>query len=98
MNSIVGPIFNEKVIESGICGSVDSTQVHCSPWKSQQIRALKKKRKKREEKAKNENTDAQTLKPNGYKITKSNTVALKSQNLKGVLYFTRKHKSCVFPF
>ena len=50
MNSVVGLIFNEKVVESGICGSVNSTQVHCSPWKSQQMRAFKKKKEKKERK------------------------------------------------
>ena len=29
VNSIVGPIFNEKLLKSRIYGSVNSTQIHC---------------------------------------------------------------------
>ena len=40
MNSAVRPIFNEKVVESGICGSVNSARMHCLLWKSQYLRLL----------------------------------------------------------
>ena len=30
MNSVMGPIFNEKVAESEVCGSVNSAWVHYS--------------------------------------------------------------------
>ena len=36
----------KKLLRNGICGSVNSAQIHCSSWKSQQMRVEKKKRKK----------------------------------------------------
>ena len=30
VNSTVGPIFNKKIVKSGICGFVNSAQMHCS--------------------------------------------------------------------
>ena len=32
----------KKLLKSGICGSMNSAHVHCSSWKSQQMRAKKK--------------------------------------------------------
>ena len=46
MNSAVGPIFNEKVDKNGVCGSVNSAQVHCSQKNGSTIAAEKKKKKK----------------------------------------------------
>jgi len=45
------------LLKSGICESVNSARVYYSSWKSQQMWAKRKK----EENAKNENADAQTL-------------------------------------
>ena len=39
----------KKLLKSGICGPVNSAQVQCSPWKSQQMRAKKKKKENVEE-------------------------------------------------
>ena len=36
----------KKLLKSGICGSMNNARVHCSPWKSQQVRAKGKKKKK----------------------------------------------------
>ena len=47
MNSAVGPIFNEKVDKNGVCGSVNSAQVHCSQKNGSTIAAEKKKKKKK---------------------------------------------------
>ena len=44
MNSAV---THKKLLKSGICGSVNGIQVQCSPWKSQQMRAKKEKRKRK---------------------------------------------------
>ena len=41
-------IFNEKLLKGRIYESVNSTQMHCLLWKSQQMRA-KKKRENAEE-------------------------------------------------
>ena len=30
----------KKLLKSGICRSMNSARVHCSPWKSQQMRLL----------------------------------------------------------
>ena len=30
----------KKLLKSEICGSVNSAQMHCSPWKSQHLRLL----------------------------------------------------------
>ena len=30
----------KKLLKSGICGSVNSARMHCSPWKSQPLRLL----------------------------------------------------------
>ena len=58
MNSVVEPIFNEKMVEkSEVCGSVNSAWVHCSQTvtvtvhEASETRA-KKKRKKKEVKRK----------------------------------------------
>ena len=42
----------KKLLKSEICGFVNSVRVHCSPWKSQQIRAKKKKKRENTEEAK----------------------------------------------
>ena len=44
MNSAVGPIFNEKGDKNGVCGSVNSAQVHCSQMNGSTIAAEKKKK------------------------------------------------------
>ena len=53
MNSVVEPIFNEKVVEkSEVCGSVNSARVHCSQTvtvtvhEASETHAKKKKKKK----------------------------------------------------
>ena len=57
----------KKLVKSGICGSINSTRVHCSPWKIQQMRAKKKKKRGKRQKWKRRGTE--TLKPNGYLIS-----------------------------
>ena len=52
----------KKLLKNGICGSVNSARIYYSQWKSQQMQAKKKN-------AENENTNAQTLKPNRYTAT-----------------------------
>ena len=37
----------KKLLKSGICGSVNSARMHCSPWNSQLLRAKKKGKKKK---------------------------------------------------
>ena len=39
----------KKLLKSGICRSVNSARMHCSPWKSQQMQAKKIKRENAEE-------------------------------------------------
>ena len=53
MNSVVEPIFNEKMVEkSEVCGSVNSARVHCSQTvtvtvhEASETRAKKKKKKR----------------------------------------------------
>ena len=48
----------KKLLKSRICGSMNRARVHYSPWKSQQMRAKKKRKKEEVENAENENTDA----------------------------------------
>ena len=36
----------KKLLKSGICESVNSARMHCSLWKSQQVRAEPKKKRK----------------------------------------------------
>ena len=40
MNSIVDPFVMKKLLKSGIFGSVNSTLIHCSLWKSQHLLLL----------------------------------------------------------
>ena len=49
------PFLMKKLLKSGICRSINSTQIYCLPWKSQQIWAEPKK-KKRKPHNKNTNT------------------------------------------
>ena len=37
----------KKLLKNGICGSVNSAQIHCLMWKSQQVRAEPKKKKEK---------------------------------------------------
>ena len=39
------PFLMKKLLKSGICGYVNGAQMQCSPWKSQQMQAKKKKEK-----------------------------------------------------
>ena len=66
MNSVVGSIFNEKVTENGICGPVNSAQVHCSrlTWSNS---ADGKKKKKNKQKMQ-PRIQRKTLNPNGHII------------------------------
>ena len=66
----------KKLLKSGICGSVNSARMHCSPWKSQHLRLLfkeqymnssritpemcEKKGKKKEKREQNVNSQTQT--------------------------------------
>ena len=66
---------------------MNSTQVHCSPWKSQQMQA-KKKKKRKMSKIKRRHTDAETkrvlnlkkeyndLAPEGCTIIRTNPLAI----------------------
>ena len=54
----------KKLLKSGICGSVNSAQVHCSPWKSQQMQAEEKGNKKKGENAKETKRGRDKLDPN----------------------------------
>ena len=38
----------KKLLKSGICESANSARMHCSLWKSQQVWAEPKKKKRRE--------------------------------------------------
>ena len=40
VNSDVGPFLMKKLLKRGICGSMNSAQMHCSLWKSQHLRLL----------------------------------------------------------
>ena len=40
MNSIVDPFVIKKLLKNGIFGSVNSTLIHCSLWKSQHLLLL----------------------------------------------------------
>ena len=40
MNSLWDLFLMKKLLKSEICGSMNSAQVHCSPWKSQQMGLL----------------------------------------------------------
>ena len=57
MNSIVRPILMKKLLESGICESVNSAPFTVHREKVNKCR-LKKKIKKKEENVENENADA----------------------------------------
>ena len=61
MNSAVRPIFNEKVAESEVCGSVNSVWVHYSQ-KTWSTTAAEKKMQKEG------NVDVQTHYPNAHLI------------------------------
>ena len=37
VNSTVGPILMKKLLKNGICGSMNSTLMHCLLWKSQHL-------------------------------------------------------------
>ena len=69
MNSTVGPIFNEKLLKSGICGSINSAWMHCSrlTW-SNSVAETKKKKKKKSE---NANTAAYNSNPNTHLLLKT---------------------------
>ena len=61
VNSTVGPIFNKKIVKSGICGFVNNAQMHCShekvhiygctvtdhSWNARKQKTKKKKKKGR---------------------------------------------------
>ena len=48
VNSIVGPIFNKKkLLKSVICGTINSTYMHCSQLAKSTIAGWKKKKKKK---------------------------------------------------
>ena len=51
----------KKLLKSGICGSMNSAWMHCSPWNSQLLRAKKRKKK-------GENAQLKTLNPNGFYV------------------------------
>ena len=67
MNSAVDPFLMKKLLKSGICGSVNSARMHCSPRKSQLLRA-KQKKKKKEKNAEQKRKCQNHLNPNGYII------------------------------
>ena len=41
------PFLMKKLLKSGICGFMNSARMHCSLWKSQQVRAEPKKKKEK---------------------------------------------------
>ena len=42
----MGPIFNEKIDKSDICGSINSAQMHCTQLKKSAFTTESKKKKK----------------------------------------------------
>ena len=52
----MGSIFNEKLLKSVICGTINSTRMHYLQLTCQQLRAEQKKKKYKEEEAENVDT------------------------------------------
>ena len=66
VNSVVGPIFNKKVVKNVICGTVNSTYMHCSQLTKSTIAGWKKKKK--EENVEKKRRRGFHCKPNGHLI------------------------------
>ena len=64
-----GPFLMKKLLKSEICRSVNSARMHCSPWKSQQMRAKPKKKKKKTAEQKRRRLN--NLNPNKQKLVRS---------------------------